>query len=95
MRIEFHPAAQAEVEQALAWYEERSVLAASGFLRELSDVLQRAAEAPERYPRGYAGTRRITLDRFPFMVFYRVQPTLFMVVAVAHQKRKPGYWAVR
>jgi plasmid stabilization system protein ParE len=52
MRLEFHPAAQAEVEQALAWYEERSVLAAAGFLRELSDVLQRAAEAPESYPRG-------------------------------------------
>ena len=95
MRIEFHPAAQAVVEQAQAWYEERSVLAAAGFLRELSDVLQRAAETPECYPRGNAGTRRIMLDRFPFTVFYRIQPTVFLVVAVAHQKRKPGYWAMR
>ncbi|MBN1152970.1 MAG: type II toxin-antitoxin system RelE/ParE family toxin [Dehalococcoidia bacterium] len=95
MRIEFHPAAQAEVEQAQAWYEERSVLAAAGFLRELSDVLQHAAEAPERHPLGTAGTHRIMLDRFPFTVFYRIQPTLILVVAVAHQKRKPRYWAMR
>ena len=32
MRVESHPAAQAESEDAQTWYEERSLLAAAGFL---------------------------------------------------------------
>ena len=49
MRVSFHPAADAEVEHAQAWYEERSVLAAAGFLQELTRAVQRVREAPERY----------------------------------------------
>ena len=95
MRVEFYPAAQAEAEDAQEWYEERSLLAAAGFLRELSDAIRRAVEAPDRYPPADSGTRRVSLDRFPFTVFYRIQADVLLVVAVAHQKRRPGYWAAR
>jgi plasmid stabilization system protein ParE len=69
MRVEFHPAAQAESEDAQAWYEEGSLIAAAGFLRELSDAIRRAANSPDRYPKSTAGTQRVMLDRFPFTVF--------------------------
>jgi plasmid stabilization system protein ParE len=45
MNVEFHPAALREAEDAQAWYEERSVLAASAFLRELSVAIQRVRQA--------------------------------------------------
>jgi len=95
MRVEFHPAALREVEDAQAWYEERSRLAASAFLRELSIAVQRIQQAPHRYPMAEAGTRRILLDRFPFTIDYRVTPDTLNIVAVAHQKRRPGYWSWR
>ena len=95
MRVEFHPAAQAESEDAQTWYEERSLLAAAGFLRELSDAIRRAVDSPDRYPTAVAGTRRVMLDRFPFTVFYRMQSDALLVVAVAHHKRRPGYWKTR
>lgn len=72
MRVEFHPAAAREVEDAQAWYEERSMFAASAFLRELSIAVNRIREAPVRYARAEGGTRRILLDRFPFTLYYRV-----------------------
>ncbi|NUR54747.1 MAG: type II toxin-antitoxin system RelE/ParE family toxin [Acidobacteria bacterium] len=50
MRVRFHPAAAAEIERAQAWYEERSVFAAAGFLQELTRAIQRIRLAPERYP---------------------------------------------
>jgi plasmid stabilization system protein ParE len=68
MRVEFHPAALREVEDAQAWYEERSLFAASAFLRELSNAVQRIREAPSRYAVAEAGIRRILLDRFPFSI---------------------------
>jgi hypothetical protein len=72
MNVEFHPAALLEVETAQAWYEERSLLAASAFLRELSIAVERIRHAPDRYPSAEAGTRRVVLDRFPFTIYYRV-----------------------
>jgi len=84
-----------EVENAQAWYEERSLLAASAFLRELSIAVQRIRQTPHRYPVGDAGTRRILLDRFPFTIYYREKSDTLNIVAVAHQKRRPGYWSGR
>jgi plasmid stabilization system protein ParE len=66
MNVEFHPAARLAVENAQAWYEERSLIAASAFLRELSIAVQRIQQTPQRYPTAEAGTQRIVFDSFPF-----------------------------
>lgn len=95
MRVEFHPAAAREVEDAQAWYEERSMFAGSAFLREVSIGVNRIRAAPARYPRADGGTRRILLDRFPFTLYCRFSEDLAIIVAVAHQKRRPGYWQTR
>lgn len=72
MRVRFHPAAAAEVERAQAWYEERSVLAAAGFLQELTRAIQRIRVAPDRHPTAEYGTRRVVLEQYPFTAFYLV-----------------------
>jgi plasmid stabilization system protein ParE len=95
MRVSFHPRARDEVEAAQAWYEERSLLAATGFLHEISVAVRRIGEAPQRYPVAESGTRRILLDRFPFNVYYRVGGDRITIIAVAHHRRRPGYWAGR
>ena len=95
MNADFHPAALREVEDAQAWYAERSLIAASAFLRELSIAVQRIRQTPHRYPTAEAGTRRIFLDRYPFTIYYRVKSETLTIVAVAHQKRRPGYWSSR
>ena len=95
MRVSFHPRARDEVEEAQAWYEERSLFAAAGFLHEISAAVRRISEAPKRYPVSLHGTRRILLGRFPFTIHYRVNENDVVVVAVAHHKRRPGYWAGR
>jgi plasmid stabilization system protein ParE len=95
MPVRFHPLAAEEIEEAQAWYEERSLLAAAGFLQELSGAVRRIGEAPNRYPIALHGARRLVLERFPFNIFYRVTASEIVVVALAHQKRRPGYWADR
>lgn len=95
MRAEFHPEAAREVEEAQAWYESRSMFAASAFLREFSLAMQRIQTAPHQHARADRGTQRVLLDRFPFTIYYRVRTNELKIVAVAHQKRRPGYWASR
>jgi hypothetical protein len=35
------------------------------------------------------------LSRFPYTVFLRQRDDEWIVVAVAHQKRRPGFWRTR
>ena len=95
MGVSFHPEAQAELEEAQEWYEERSVLAAAAFLRAVSTAVRHLAESPLRYPLSEHGTRHILVERFPFTIFYRTHANEIVIVAVAHQKRRPNYWASR
>lgn len=39
--------------------------------------------------------RRFILQRFPFSIVYLDDPDLVTIIAVAHSKRKPGYWKSR
>jgi plasmid stabilization system protein ParE len=93
--VEFHPAAAEEAETARQWYAERSLVAARAFLRELMHAVEQVTEAPERWPSYEYDTRRYFFPRFPFSLIYRVADDKIQIIAVAHAKRKPGYWKQR
>lgn len=44
---------------------------------------------------GWYEERSLFAARFPFTIYYRVRHNTLTVVAVAHQKRRPGYWTSR
>ncbi|HXE53440.1 MAG TPA: type II toxin-antitoxin system RelE/ParE family toxin [Tepidisphaeraceae bacterium] len=93
--IGFHPAALAEAVAAAAWYRERSVKAAAAFEAEIAHAMERIAAAPDRYPPYVDESRRILLRRFPFAIIYRLNADRIEIVAVAHGRRRPGYWRNR
>jgi plasmid stabilization system protein ParE len=95
MRVRFHPEAEAELLQALAWYRERSEFAAQAFALAVDRALGHIAAGPERWPETQPGERRVILSRFPYSVLYRVRQDDVFVTAIAHQKRRPGYWRRR
>lgn len=95
LRVFFHPEAVEEAEAAVRWYAERSATAAGRFVQELSQAIEVIVEAPERWPAFEGGARRLPLRRFPFLVVYRVSAQIIEVVAVAHGRRRPGYWRRR
>jgi hypothetical protein len=39
--------------------------------------------------------RKRSLKRFPFTIVYEVTQTRIAVIAVAHQRQRPGYWRAR
>ena len=93
--VEVHPLAADEAEAAERWYRERNVTAAARFRRELDRAVELIAERPEAAPSYIGNTRRFLLRRFPFFVVYRVYIGHVQVVAVAHARRRPGYWVQR
>ena len=96
MSYEFHPEAQAEHLEAIAYYEEQRAGLGAKYLAEFERVLARVCESPHRYPiERSPSIRRVRLHRFPFKVLFRSDDGKVQVLAVAHHRRRPTYWLGR
>jgi plasmid stabilization system protein ParE len=95
LKIQFHESAAEEMETALAWYETRSPKAADRLFQELTGLLDQIAGSPQTFAFTESGHRRAVLRRYPFIVIFVERPKYIYVLAVAHAKRRPGYWRNR
>jgi toxin ParE1/3/4 len=93
--IEFHAEASAELEAAFDWYFVRNQRVASDFLEEVDRAIQKITESPNRWALTAGHTHRYLLHRFPFAVVYRELPSVIQILAVAHGRRRAGYWKGR
>ena len=91
--VRFHPSAREELLEALRWYAERSEPAAA-FRQEVDHSIQRISQSPEQFPKTRGDARRFVMLRFPFSIVYSLTETEIVIVAIAHQRRRPGYWLV-
>lgn len=94
-RLELGSEVRVEINEALDWYLGRSFQAAEAFLDELESALTLVANSPSVWPRFEGGTRRYVLRKFPYSIIYREIERGIEVVALMHEKRKPGYWRGR
>lgn len=90
--VELSPAAETDIREALLWYRERNALIADAFRAEVFDSIDRIAETPLAHPADEEGNRRRVLHRFPYSVIYEADAQRVVVLAVAHHRRRPGYW---
>lgn len=87
--------AENELWEAVAYYETRSAGLGLDFLAVIEHALRSVRQSPEPWPLRRDGTRRFLTHRFPFLVIYTVVEGQIWVVAFAHCRRKPRYWATR
>jgi plasmid stabilization system protein ParE len=90
-----HPLAWLEIEGGDDWYRQRSPQASTDFVADVFYAIESICEAPHRWPKHLYGTQRFVLHRFPFSIVYLDTAEFVNIVAVAHSKRKPGYWKRR
>jgi plasmid stabilization system protein ParE len=69
--------------------------AAEMFLDEVDRAIERIGAHPGQFPGHASGTRRIVLQRFPYLLVFRETAAGVEVIAVAHGRRRPGYWRDR
>ena len=91
----FRIEARLELEEAVAYYESRRVGLGADFREKAEAAVGRISETPERWSPLTNDTRRFLLRRFPYSIVYTMLPTHILIIAVAHQKRRPGYWSGR
>ena len=95
MRVILRPAAAADVEDAISWYERQRPALGSEFLEAVNAALKVIAQKPRLAPLVQRHTHRSLLRRFPYAIYYRIEGDLVVVVACMHGRRNPRRWRTR
>lgn len=94
-RARFLPEAEAEFAEAVQFYEQAEAGLGAAFALEVERTVERICAFPESGATFSASTRGRIVANFPFWVIYRSDGTDVLIIAIAHQRRKPGYWRRR
>jgi plasmid stabilization system protein ParE len=87
--------ARAEFDDAFDWYEKQHAGIGVAWAAEVQNVFDRISARPKLYPQIFQDVRRAVMLRFPYSVFYRIEPQRIVVLAVFHSKRDPAIWRSR
>lgn len=95
--VSLHPEALEEAQAAYRWYSDRDLDVGDAFLNELDAAIAAIVEFPKQWPPSTDGTRRYFFRRFPYFVVFRIGQARdrVRILAVAHERRSPGYWRDR
>lgn len=91
----FHEGAEADLADALAYYGAESPALAGRFYNEIQNLLHEVCKAPECFRVVADPVRRHFGATFPYALLYVDRNDHVLVLAVAHFKRRPGYWRER
>jgi toxin ParE1/3/4 len=98
--VRYHPEAFAELRADVAWYDKRGTGLGIRLETAVDGVLDTLHEWPASgavWP-GWTGrpvVRSRSVAGFPCRVVYIAEATELVVIALAHERRAPGYWRHR
>lgn len=96
MSLLWHDLARAEYGEAIAYYlVHAGPVIARDFHAAVNRVLSLLEEHPSIGAESYGRARSIPLHGFPFHLVYRIREGDIVIVALANQARRPGYWGGR
>ena len=95
MTFSFHPEAEAELLEAIGYYEDRERDLGYDFSIEVFTAIQNIATYPSAWPVIEEGVRRCLVNRFPYGVVYSTEQQEVFILAVMHLRRHPDYWKSR
>ena len=95
MRLEFHPEALAEYEDAAQHYAGCQKDLEIRFIAAIEAVLDQIAKNPEWGIILEDDIRRWLARIFPYAVLYSIESDYLLIIAVMHCHREPGYWRYR
>lgn len=95
MTVRLLQPAQAELDEAVSFYNEQSKGLGDAFLVEVLRVIDRITRYPDAWHPLSRNIRRSRLSRFPYGIVYTTIGDDILVIAVAHGHRRPRYWRDR
>jgi len=95
MIIEFLPLAKSELDDAVKYYNLQVQGLGSRYKSEVKSTIKRVAVFPTAFIEVKPEIRRCIMHKFPYNIYYSIQDNIILILAIAHQHRKPDYWIDR
>jgi plasmid stabilization system protein ParE len=95
VKYSFHAAAEAELGQAIDYYNACRPNLGWEFAKEVQATIQSIIAYPEAWTPLSQRARRCLVRRFPYGVVYERRGDLIRIVAVMQLNRRPEYWRDR
>jgi len=93
--VRYHQAAEDELLNAIGYLELRAAGLGRRFFAEVRRAQNLIAQVPESAEEISPGVRKLLLRRFRYSLIYSIENDGLLILAVAHQSRRPGYWVSR
>lgn len=93
--VDLDPRAISDARAGRRFYARAGAVLAGRFMADLDGAIARVGDTPTAWPPHVHGTRMCRFRHFPFYLVYVEEPSWVRVIAVAHNKRRPGYWVRR
>lgn len=81
-----------DLADGFGYYEEQSEGLGEKFLAAADSVFDAIEHYPEMFSRVHGEARRALVSKFPYAVFFRVEPKRVVVLTVLHTARDPKLW---
>jgi len=94
-KIGFLPDAEKEMFDAIVYYDNEAEGLGDEFFNDIQSAVQKIQRNPESWAVIEDGIRKFLIVKFPYKILYMIDPDTIVIIAVAHHKRKPGYWRSR
>lgn len=95
MSFSFHPEADKELTEAIAYYEQIEPGLGYDFALEVYSAIRRSVDFPEAWSVLDGDVRRSLVKRFPYGILYAQAEDGILILAVMNLHREPGYWKKR
>lgn len=89
------PLAREELNEAASFYEARVPGLGAAFLDDVDRSIDILCGSPRIGTAAGRAFRRVLLRRFPYSIIYALRSEEIVIVAIAHQRKRPGYWRRR
>ena len=95
MKIEFLPPAKSELDDAVKYYNLQAKGLGDRYKQEAKETINRISVFPTAWQEVKPEIRRCIMHKFPYNIYYSIQDDIILILAIAHQHRKPDYWIGR
>jgi plasmid stabilization system protein ParE len=92
MKVIFTKLAKLELQDAVAYYELELSGLGKRFKEDVKKAILRIVEYPNAWSIERNEVRKCLLHTFPYKILYSIEEDHILIIAVAHQHRKPDYW---
>lgn len=93
--IDYLPGARRDFDESFDWCAARSTRTAERFVAAVDAALTNLANDLARFASPDGVHHECPVKKFPFRIVCRLVDGRVLIVAVAHAKRRPGYWRDR